>query len=176
MLLTECPVKVGRTIVLQEPYTVREMVMTKAKLDWLWAEMSKYRTLFNDFTRGSIENFVAMTVDKNSLWFEVLEDEAVIGMIYFTDIHRVIDCEAHIVFFDLKLLEKAPLCRTVAQWMFNNFPLVRISAVIPEIYRFTITLARRIGFRKEGVRRNTQLMGNKLVNEIILGMLREEAF
>jgi len=176
MLLSESGNQVGRVIVRHGKYVVQEMIMTREKTHWLWTEMSKCRTLFNDLTRGNVDDFTANILNKHSIWFEVLDETGIIGVIYFTEMYQIVDCNAHVIFFDLKVLEKAQLCRAVAQWMFNNFPLARISAVIPKLYRFTISLTRLTGFKKEGVRRKATLMGGNWIDEVILGLLREEAF
>ena len=174
MLSSERDAQVGNLVAGYGSFRVHEMVMTREKIRWLWDEMQKYRTLFSDLTRGDVENFSALVLDQDSVWFEVYSADVLVGIIYFTDMSLVIDCSAHIIFFDRKPKEKAELCRQVARWMFDNFPINRITATIPRIYWATIALAKAIGFQVEGKKRQSQLMGNKWVDEVILGLLRTE--
>ena len=55
-------------IVIVDNLGLKELYFNKPeKVTWLWGEMTKYRTLFNDYTRGSYENFVNLITFK--LWF-----------------------------------------------------------------------------------------------------------
>lgn len=148
--------------------------MTPEKTVWLWEEMQKYRTLFSDLTRGKYDNFAALVTDTNSIWFEIIEEDQTVGIVYFMSMNRVVDCEAHIIFFDRKLDSRVELCKAITKWMFDNFPLNRISAIVPEIYFYTVRLAKRIGFQKEGVKRQALLMQNRWIDQIMMGLLRSE--
>lgn len=177
MLFSELSNHSVRTIVVHDKWTVRDLVMTREVVQWIWAEANKHKSMFSTLTVGNVDNFYALLVDPNSVWFEVLsESEERIGIIYFMDMHRVIDCTAHVAFFDLMPLEKAQLCKQVARWMFTNFPLARITAELPHPHHRAISLAKRIGFKIEGRRRNAILLTEKLADEVILGLTREEAF
>lgn len=156
-------------------WKVVELVLTLEKTKWLWDEMCRYRTLFSDFTRGDAGNFFDLVNSPNSLWLEVLEGDRTVGILYCTGLLNVIDPEVHIMFFDRKPAEKAALCKEICRWFFREFPgAVRMTATLPIIYHATIRLAERIGFKKEGQKRKSQLMGGKYVDEIILGLLYEE--
>ena len=174
MLSAELATENGRIVAEYEDFRVHEMVMSKEKLQWLWTEMQKYRTLFSDLTRGDLDNFAGLVLSNDSIWFEVYAHDVLVGIIYFTEMHLVIDCETHLIFFDRKPKEKTELCKQVARWMFDNFPINRITATIPKIYWATIALAKAIGFQVEGRKRQSQLMGNRWVDEVILGLLRSE--
>jgi hypothetical protein len=47
----------GRLLVESGQWKVHEMVLTLSKTEWLWKQMKRYKSLFNDITRGSEENF-----------------------------------------------------------------------------------------------------------------------
>lgn len=150
--------------------------MTLDKIKWLWEEMNRYRTLFNDLTRGSADNFYTVMTLPDSFWLDVLdEQDRLVGMIYWTDLAQMIDANVHLMFFDRKPAEKLELCKAVAKWFFDYFPQCnRMTATLPEIYHATIRLAEHIGFRREGRKRKSQLMGGHYVDEIILGLLASE--
>lgn len=158
-------------------WEVSEMCMDMQKAQWLWSQMQQFRTLFTDLTRGSVENLANIILSPDSFWMEVTNKETkeVVGIFYVTDIRLVTDASVHIILFDRKPAEKSMVCRLALEWLFQKFPFERLSAYVPEIYHATIRLAKAIGFKEEGRRRHAYLMGNKWVNETILGILRSEA-
>ena len=166
----------GRLLVEFGQWRAHELVLTLDKTDRLWQQMSTYRTLFNDFTRGDVENFYNLISLHDSYWLEVVgQDDNMVGVIYWTNMAHMIDCDVHIMFFDRRPAEKTEFCIEVAKWFFRNNPgCNRMTATLPILYHATIRLARRIGFRIEGKKLESQLMDNKLVDELILGMLARE--
>lgn len=156
-------------------WRVQEALFNPEKVAWIWTEMNKYKSLFSDLTRGDIAGFSGMLAQPDTLWFEVLdENDEIVGLLSIMNLRRVIDCEVHILFFDRRPAEKMLLCRQVVAWVFEHYPLRRMTATIPSIYYRTIKLAKNIGFKEEGRKRESQLMGNKWVDEVILGILRYE--
>lgn len=150
--------------------------MTLDKIRWLWSETGRYRTLFNDLTRGDVNNFYTVMTLPDSFWLDILDDQDhLVGMIYWTDLAQMIDANAHMMFFDRKPAEKVELCKAVAKWFFSYFPQCnRMTATLPEIYHVTIRLTRKIGFIEEGRKRKSQLMGGRFIDEVILGLLASE--
>jgi len=156
-------------------WKIQELIITPEKAAWIWEEMNKYRSLFSDITKGDLANFTRMLSQTDSLWFEVLdENEDIVGILYALNMHEVIDCEVHILFFDRKPAEKVLLCKQAVAWVFQRYPLRRMTAIVPSIYYRTIKLAKNIGFKEEGRKRESALLGNKWVDEVILGILRRE--
>jgi RimJ/RimL family protein N-acetyltransferase len=166
----------SRILVELGQWRVVELVLDAEKAMWLWQEMNKYRTLFSDLTRGDTDNFSALISLTDSYWLEVLnEQDETIGIVYWTNMANAIDPDVHIMFFDRKPVEKTELCKEIARWFFLNNPQAhRMSATLPVIYRATIRLAERIGFKFEGQRRESILIGGKLVDEKLFGLLAKE--
>lgn len=168
--------ELGRLLVESGEWRAHEMVLTLEKTDWLWKQMKRYRSLFNDITRGSEENFAALIALEDSFWIEVVnqQDECV-GIIYWTNMSKLIDADVHLMFFDRKPAEKVELCREVARWFFTNNPQInRMTATLPQIYYATIRLAGKIGFKCEGRKRESQMMSGKMQDEFIFGLLAKE--
>ena len=156
-------------------WRVQELIITPEKAAWIWTEMNKYQSLFSDLVKGDLRNFTAVMTEPDSLWFEVLdENEDIVGLLYVTQLGRIIDCEVHLLFFDRHPAEKVLLCKQVVLWMFEHYPLRRMTATVPSIYYRTIKLAKNVGFKEEGRKRESQLLGNKWVDDVILGILRHE--
>lgn len=165
-----------RILIQHGKWHVVELELTLEKMKWLWDEMRKYRSLFSDLTRGSAENFYAVMSMKDSFWLEVLDDqEQTIGLVYWTGLSQLIDCDVHMMFFDRKPSEKLGLCKEIAKWFFVNFPQYnRMTATLPITYYATIRLARKVGFAWEGKKRESQLMNKQKLDEVILGLLASE--
>lgn len=164
------------TLVEHGQWRAVEMHMTPDKIEWLWHGMTKYRTLFSDFTRGDIQNFYNLISLRDSFWIEVLDqNDKIIGVIYWTSMSQVIDADVHLIFFDRKPAEKLVLCKKVATWFFENNPQCnRMTATLPIIYSASVRLAQRIGFKREGRKRQSIMMRGKMEDELILGLLNKE--
>lgn len=156
------------------PFKVYELKLTKERITWLWGNMSKSRTLFSDLTRGDYDNFIKLIADPHSFWLEVCRGDEPIGVIYFEQLYRVTDCEAHISFFDgLKRIdEKLQLCKKLIRWAFGYFQVQRISVCVPRIYFGTVLFAKKVGFIQEGRRRDVYRMGGQWVDELLFGITR----
>lgn len=157
-------------------WTVEPVYWDEARLKGMWMLLQRFPTLFSDLTRGDFDNFVASVTAEGTLMLEVREGHVPVGYIKVQDLQQEIDCNAHVVFFDRKPAEKAQLCKLVTKWLFDNFPLRRITAEVPDIYTHTIRLAEKIGFRREGMRRKAVCIGGQWRNVMLFGLLREESY
>lgn len=166
----------ARCVLAYGEWSVVELALTPEKLKWIWEEMNRFRTLFSDFTRGDFDTFYAVITSHDSVWLEILDGQGqTVGIAYWTDMLRMLDAECHLIFFDGKPAEKTELCREIARWFFIEYPQFhRMTATLPHIYHATIRLAKRIGFVEEGRKRQARLIGGRLVDEVILGLLAEE--
>jgi len=157
------------------PYDVLEMRFTLEKAKWLWDEMNKYRTLWNDFTRGDFNSWYAILVSKDSYWLEVWKDEQLVGVVYWTDMFQFVDVQVHAMFFDRDLAGKTEICQRIAWWFFLKFPEChRMTATIPSIFHSTVRLLKRMGFKEEGRKRESLLMYGNRVDQMIFGLLASE--
>lgn len=157
-------------------WTVEPIAWNANKLQGFWGLLQKYPTLFSDLTRGDYDNFEQSMLAPTTLVLEVREGSIPVGYFKFTDLHQEVDCNGHVVFFDRKPAEKVQLGKLVCKWMFDSFPLQRITAEIPEIYLHTLRFAERVGFKQEGRKRKAVCLGNRWVDLILFGLLREESY
>lgn len=165
---TDNVVEVGR-------WKVRELTLNWPKLHLLWHTLTKFRTLFSDLTRGDFDNFVRYVTAEDTFWLEIVNEREIIGIVTLEGMHRVVDLEAHMIFFDRELAEKVPLCRAIVKWVFATFPIQRITVQIPTMYYATVRMVKTIGFVKEGEKRQAVLIGGRWVNVYLMGMTRQEA-
>lgn len=155
-------------------FTVKELQLTWEKLTQLWHQISSYRTLFSDLTRGDLDNFLRFVQTGYSIWLEVYEGASLVGLFCFTHLEKVIDTDAHVIFFDRHLSDKTELCRAVISWMFKKFPLQRMTVDVPTFYYATVRLVKDVGFVQEGERRNATLISGRWSNVYSFGITRAE--
>lgn len=171
------PCKAGPGELLLEvgSWKVHELILTYEKVGWIWTEMQNYRSLFSDLTRGDVNNFWNLISMPDSYWVEISgADENLVGIVYVTNIQQILDADVHLIFFDRRPAEKTELCKKIAAFLFDKFHFHRMTATVPVIYYATVRLAQKIGFQMEGKKRQSQLMGNRWVDEVILGLLYNE--
>lgn len=158
-----------------DPYDVLELQFDLDTAKWLWWEMNKYRTLWNDFTRGDFNSWYTMITSVDSYWLEVLDDGKPVGVVYWTGLGAISDCQVHAMFFDRDLSAKTEICQRIAVWFFQHFPEYhRMTATVPAIYHATVRLIKRMGFTVEGRKRESVLMYGNRVDEMIFGLLASE--
>lgn len=151
-------------------------MLTLEKLQWLWEKMNNFRMLFSDLTRGDFDNFMALISSADSYWVEVVgaDTEEPVGVIYWTGLNDLVAADVHLIFWDSQPMSKIALCKEAARWFFAHFPHRRMQATLPIVAYKTIRLAKRIGFVEEGCKRQSQIMGSKPMDEVILGLLYTE--
>jgi len=155
-------------------YVVQDLTLSPDKIKSIWRMLKRSRTLFSDLTINDVPNFVAAVTSSNSMWFEVRQNGVVIGIVSFGEMHQVTDCLGHMVFFDRRPAAKKELCVLIVKWMFNNFPLERMSVHVPQLYTRTVDLMRSMGFTTEGKKRRASLIGGKWWDHVMYGITRKE--
>ena len=164
----------GMAIVGMDQWVLREMIFTPERSKWLWEQLQRYPSLSTDPTRGRPEQFLDLVLSPQTYWLEVWTGETLIGVLYMTHIQAGVDAKVHIVFFDRKLGEKAPICAMALRWAAWKFSLHRFSIEMPEIYFATSRLAKKLGFHLEGNRKEMYIISGRWVNELVFGLLASE--
>lgn len=151
----------------------KELVLTPAKLVELWQMLQDHKTLFADAERGNFAIWMEGMKAPGVFWVEVTVGGQVAGLLYFNDLGGF-DVTANIVYLDRKPAEKVEITKAVLHYMFDNFAINRITVVSPRIYHATNRLLERLGFKREGCKRQSVLIGKKWVDEFIFGLTRSE--
>jgi len=158
-----------------DKWTVCDLTLSPAKVDLLWKVIRRHQTLFSDLTRNDPDNFLRALTAPHTIWLEVRERDVLVGIIWFGELHQIVDVNAHMAFFDRMSHAKIEVCRAVVKWMFHNFPINRMSVSPPRIYTATIRLMHKLGFTEEGVKRQSILIHGKWHDQILFGITRDEA-
>lgn len=162
-------------VVVEGRWEVRPLTLSWPKLLSMWARLSQYRTLFSDLTRDDFDNFMRYVTSDSSFWLEITEGDTVVGLVTLEGLERMVELDAHVLFFDRDLNEKIPLCKAIVAWVFSKFPIQRLSVNVPTIYYATKRLVEGIGFQREGMKRHATLIGGRWVHVVLFGMTRQEA-
>jgi RimJ/RimL family protein N-acetyltransferase len=165
----------GDNVILFDRWEIKELPYDVMHLAALWLKLKEFPTLFSDSTRGDIQNWISMIRDDSWVWYEVMEKEKLVGIIYF----QLVDDKAdiHIAFFDRKPAEKKELVKFFCKFLFDGLPqLHKITAAIPSIYFATWRLAKAVGFKWEGTLREDAVFEGRRIDVNLYGLLRNEAY
>lgn len=157
---------------------VRHLSLANDKMDHIWNILQRHKTLFSDFTRGDKSVWVQLVTRPDTFWLEVHDlsaMDALVGLIYFEGVIGI-DVDAHLVYFDRKPAEKVEVTRQALRYMFQEFPIQRITVTIPVIFNATGRMLDKLGFKREGKKRASVLLGGHWVDQYIYGLLRSEAW
>lgn len=152
------------------------MVLTPGKAEALWEIVSKFKTLFGDFSAKTFETWAVMLTDPDSVWVEVCEGQRIAGLGIFKGMSALTECECHFLALDRQPAEKADAWRKILEWIFTQYPMLhRVTMSPPTIYYAAIRTALKIGFVHEGVKRETVMLRGRWIGQEIMSILRREA-
>lgn len=146
------------------------------KIGQMWAEFKEHDVLFMDEIKGDPEAFIDIMMNPRSVWLEVfsLENELPIGVASLSGVIPGFDASGHFVFWDGRGRGREPLTMKIAHWFFVRYNLHRISAMIPENQKGTIRFTQRLGFKREGVKREGTIRKDNWIDLAQFGLLRSE--
>lgn len=149
--------------------------MTYEKIAQLWQESSKHEVLFSDYTKGKLVPFLAVLMDPRGVWVELANDSGdVIGVAYMTDVVLRFDALIHVAFWDGHASGREPLVWDLMRWGFERYALRRMSAMVPPYQSGLIRFVKRVGFQKEGEKREGVIHKGSWLPLLMYGILREE--
>jgi len=150
--------------------------LTPEKLREIWMEAKHHDVLFDDQIDGKAKPFLHVLSAPNSTWFEVyhIEQNKPVGMLYMNRILPCFDGFGHFAFWDNVGAGRENLILETLRYVMKKYELPRVSTEVPVYQRGTLRMVKRLGFMKEGERRNGVLYKGKWMNQALFGMLREE--
>lgn len=156
-------------------YDIQHLSLTPQKLAWIWDMVKSYKTLHSDYGDKTGNTFVNRITSNSSVWFQVMQGDVMVGVVFADLMNGWTDMEGHFFFFDKKPTEKIKVCQNLLKWLFVEFPsLDRISVNVPSIYFSTKRLVLRLGFKEEGAKRNGTRIGGRTHDLVAYGILRED--
>jgi len=156
------------------PEGVTLMVLDKDNINWLWANINKYDSLFSDFAQRDFGGFLKRLCDKDTVCFKISENSKDVGYIYLEQIQIMRDCKFHGATFDRQFKGKEEYAKAVIELAFDLFRLERMSASVPDYARYAKSFLGRLGFKKEGrIRRGFKHKG-EWYDVYLYGILKSE--
>ena len=147
----------------------------------LWAQASKFPSLFSDYTKGDVRAFMVLFGNPRGVWFGVwregeLEDESPpLGVLYLTDVIMGFDADAHYAFYDGKQRGRERLMLEMIVRVMGAYDLHRLTAEFPSPMHGMASWLKRLGFHKEGVRREGVKREDRWFDTERYGILADEA-
>lgn len=151
--------------------------LTKAKVGELAREASKHDVLFSDYTEGhKLETFLDVFMDPRGVWFELfrLDTEEVVGAAYITKVIPGYDASAHFAFWDQVASGRQSLIQSLMHFVFRRYNLRRLSVEVPPYQRGTIRFVERLGFTKEGEKREAVQYKGRWFPLLLFGITQGE--
>jgi len=137
----------------------------------VWEKLSQFPILFSDDVRGDLQAFIKEMTDKSSVIFLTGD----YGICEIRNIVPFRDCDVHLAFWDRRFKGRDPECKQVLKWIFNTLKVHRITISIVGIAYYTINFVKSLGFKREGVIRESFPYRGKLLDVHIFGILESEA-
>lgn len=113
-------------------------------------------------------------MQQNSVWFEIWEDEELVGIIWLMETDSVVDAQVHMAFFDRKPREKKQVILALMKWVFANYPMHRVTAEVPAYFFAHHRFVKDLGLTHEGTKREGVLSAGKWHDIFTYGLLRSE--
>lgn len=175
---TEVEDRLGRgtySVRLLQQFGQGDGYLDAAKVGELWRIASRHEVLFSDFTAGKIEPFLQILFDPSSIWLEIFrEGSGPVGVAYLNHIIPRFDALGHFAVWDGVASGREEIFWLIAEWMFSNFELRRISCEIPPYQSGVIRFTKRLGFKQEGVKREAVVHRGRWFPLLLFGMTLED--
>lgn len=159
---------------------VRRCYLSFEKLRTLYDRLGQFEVLFNNQHGGDfkafVSNFVAQTgpdtFEPTGLFWEVDD----VGILYLTNIKPGYEATAHFSFWDRRYRGREELLKEMIRYNFEKLQLHRLVAEVPLFAPALLSFTEKLGFVKEGRRRQTTWYKNQWFDSNIYSILRSEVF
>lgn len=142
------------------------------KLRDLWMEFRKHDVLFSDQTKGKFAVFFDSFRDPRSVWSELVreEDQKVMGVMMMNKIIPGFDAFGHFAIWNGKARGKEILIHDALAWAFDRYKIHRMTAEVPAYQSGVIRFVKRLGFMKEGVKREGVVKDGSWIDLTMFGI------
>lgn len=147
------------------------VLTTQADIDKLWEKVQQFPQVFDDFSAGKKEIFVQRLLAPNNIFLDIGDG---LGVAAGFNVRPRLDAVIHLVMFDRRLRGREAVFLDIMRHFFDKLQLRRLTSIVTSDSPMTIRLAERLGFKEEGIIRQSVLRGGKYIDSHIYGMLKEE--
>ena len=150
------------------------VVPSEAYLRELWLQCQQVPLAWHP-QWGTIESFGRWLMQRDALFFVVLEGEVIVGLVFAERVCPDMDAWLGIIMFDRTLRGRESSIHEILTEMFKLAGLVRISMLVPRTREVVAKLSRRLGFRHEGIIRRVYRSKNGSFEDCdLFGLLVED--
>ena len=158
---------------------MRPATLTFATLKGYYDRLKEFKTVFNSYIANNIDDFITLFVSGDGkddikatgLIWEVDD----VGIFYLTDIAVGHDALAHFNFWDRRLRGRERLIRGAVWYAMNEFDLHRVTVEVGMFAaKWLPSAVERIGFKREGRKREALKYEGKWFDSLIYSMLKSE--
>ena len=150
--------------------------LTPEKIQALWIEYSQHDTLFSDYTQGKVTPFLDVMLAVNAIVAEIysIDEEIPIGSLMLNRVIEGFDGLAHFTLWNGRARGKEPLFLEMMRMWMTEFKLHRLSVEVVGSASGAIRMTERLGFKKEGTRREGSIHKGAWVDLEMYGITEEE--
>lgn len=163
------------TTTMEPMCAVQPLTLSPEKVNWLWTKLSGRPSEFSDFEAPDPAAFETALFNRSLTWYEFpAEDEKSSGLICLQYEPGESDATVMVTMVDKRPGEKVEAFRDWMQFVFQTFPVNRLTMHVPDIHFALKRLVDRTHWRREGTKREAVCLRGKWVNVGVYGVLRSE--
>lgn len=155
----------------ESPLRWEPLVLTDEKVRFIWDQLQQFPLVFDDFSKGRYDDFVAKFFVPNNVFIDVGPG---VGLAAGFAVKPGLDAVLHLVMFDRRLRGRESTFKEIMAYFFQRLQLHRMTAMIADDARTAVKLVERLGFKLEGTMRGALLREGRYIDQHIYGILREE--
>lgn len=166
--------------VQQDEYLIRPLEWSIDRATQIWQHYMEHKIMPDDVPTAR-DGFIAFLLSSGGLWFDVLQNGESVGIMFITDLIRNIDrpgffsANWHAAVWDNKVTPRVEAARACIRMLFTILKLHRLQSIIPLRFGGTIRLAKKIGFKEEGVMREMMRYDGEWNGCLLLSILESDA-
>lgn len=128
----------------------------------------------SDTIAQDTDNDFVLELNKGELWLSIHNDDKLIGVCAFDNV-RGIGCDIHPYILPKYRIYSRKAVSSAISYLFSNFEQIqKVNATIPFIYPKVKNFALKIGFKPEGINRQSFLKHGVIYDQWAVGLLRSE--
>lgn len=162
-------------------YVVQLCVWSADKLEEYYKRSAKFNIVPDELT-NTLEGYAAFVLSGQAVFYEIvcLEDRDVVGLMYVTDLTkdystgRFSSGNWHCELWDAKAYLRKEILVAAIRGLFDCFGLHRMGCEIPTKFGGAIRVARGLGFKIEGRKREAAKFGGAWFDVMLLSLLKQE--
>lgn len=154
----------------EKVYSVTLFNSTVQNIYSLWEICRRYKVVLPDSMRDDFDSFTRVVLAPNTIVLSVSN----VGIVYATDLVPGDSALCHYLFWDRELRNKNKLVFKCIKWARDTFDLDRLTIILPRHATAALHHVYKMGFRVEGIMRESMLIGGKRADCFVFGILASE--